>query len=96
MRDIDESSWFEAASRTTAIGVAVVAPDGSWREVSDALCRMLGYSRGDLLARTFQELTHPDDVPADSAARARMVAGKQDAYLTEKRYIRADGSPIWG
>src|SRR5215207_10034416 len=45
-----------------AIGMAVVSMDGSWLQVNDALCKLLGYSEQELRATSFQQLTHPDDL----------------------------------
>ena len=82
---------FEAAS----LGIARVAPDGSWLEINDRLCSMLHYSREELLGRTFQDITHPDDLDADLAYVQDMLDGKIDHYSMEKRYFRKDGSIIW-
>ena len=38
------------------IGMAVIAADGRFVEVNDALCRMLGRSAEQLLAATWQEI----------------------------------------
>src|SRR5436305_10242493 len=49
----------------TAFGVAHVGLDGRWLEVNDRLCAIVGYDRAELLAKTFQDITHPDDLNAD-------------------------------
>src|SRR5215467_11559139 len=41
-----------------AIGMAVVSIDGSWLQVNEALCKLLGYSEPELLATNFQAMTH--------------------------------------
>lgn len=106
-RDITESRAAQAELRATeelfrrtfehaAIGVALVAPDGRWLEVNRALCAMLGYSASELLAGSFQEITHPDDLQADLELVADVLAGRRDGYEMEKRYVRGDGTVIWG
>ncbi len=77
------------------VGLAHVSPDGRWLEVNERLCATLGYPRELLLATTFQELTHPDDLKADLDQVQAMLAAEIDSYSMEKRYIRADGSVIW-
>lgn len=52
---------FEAA----AIGMAHVSPDGHWIRVNPKLCEITGYRRGELLASTFQDITHADDLGED-------------------------------
>jgi len=45
---------------------------------------------------TFKNFTHPDNLKADEISLMMMVAGEMPIYKTEKRYIRKDGSTIWG
>ncbi len=77
------------------VGVAHVNPDGRWVRANQKLCEILGYTEPELLKLTFQEVTHPDDLATDLAQGAKLQQGALDRYVTEKRYIRKDGSPIW-
>ena len=47
------------------IGKAIVALDGRYLRVNDALCDITGYSAGELTAMTFADITHPEDLAAD-------------------------------
>src|SRR5918999_5296968 len=78
---------FRSAVHYSAIGMALVAPDGRFLEVNPALCRLVGYTRDELLARTFQDITHPDDLEADLRFVRRMLAGEIETYQMEKRYF---------
>ena len=77
------------------IGKAIVGLDGLFRDVNPALCRLTGYPKEALLALTFQEITHPDDLDADMTQLAQLVSGEIDSYAMEKRYISADGDVVW-
>jgi diguanylate cyclase (GGDEF)-like protein len=44
---------------------------------------------------TFADVTHPEDVDADLEALRQLVDGERQRYVTEKRYLRADGELIW-
>jgi PAS domain S-box-containing protein len=59
------------------------------------LCDILGYTSDELLTKTFGDITHQDDLSADLKARERLLAGKIETYLREKRYRRKDGSVVW-
>lgn len=69
--------------------------NGRLLEVNDTLCRMLGYSREQLLKKSFVELTEPGDLRAERKQLRQMINGKIPSYTCEKRYIRRDGSRIW-
>jgi diguanylate cyclase len=84
-------SMFELAS----IGIALVAPDGSWISVNDALCQIVGYAPEDLARLTFRDITHPDDLDADLDLLGQLVDGKIDRYHMNKRYVRKDGRSNW-
>jgi len=80
----------------SAIGMAVVSLDGSWIKVNKELCRMLGYTREELLALPFPGLTHAADVNDNLAFLSDAALGKADTYHVEKRYFHKDGSVVWG
>ena len=86
---------FESIFNKAAIGIALVASDGRWMQVNDAMCRTLGYSMAELRSLTFQQITFPGDLDADLALVQRLVAGEIERYTLEKRYIRKDGRVIW-
>ena len=77
------------------IGKALVAPDVSFLKVNTALCRMLGYSKEELLTKTFQEFTHPDDIEAILANNKQVLVGEIDTYEMEMRGFRKEGSLVW-
>jgi diguanylate cyclase (GGDEF)-like protein/PAS domain S-box-containing protein len=76
------------------VGTAILTEDWRWLEVNDALCRMLGRNREQLLGHSPGEVTHPDDLAASRAISTRAFAGTPQQRLT-KRYIRPDGQIVW-
>ncbi|MDZ5461020.1 PAS domain S-box protein [Azohydromonas lata] len=86
---------FQATFEQAAVGIALVAPDGRWMRVNHKLCDIVGYSDQEMLALTFQDITHPDDLDADLSEVRRMLAREITTYAMEKRYIRKDGAPVW-
>jgi PAS domain S-box-containing protein len=88
-------SSFRAMFENATVGMARVASDGHYVEVNQRLCDILGYTREELLAVTFSQITHPDDLEADMEVYRQMLAGGVNTYLREKRYFRKDGSITW-
>jgi PAS domain S-box-containing protein len=86
---------FRSSFRDAAIGMALVGTDGRWLQVNRSLCQMLGYSEEELLGKTFQGITHPDDLDADLDHVRRMLTGEIETYQMQKRYLHADGRVVW-
>jgi PAS domain S-box-containing protein len=83
------------AFENSPIGKALVALDGSWLKVNTELCRILGYSEKELLAKTFQAITHPEDLGEDLENVNRVLAGEINTYEMEKRYVHKQGHFVW-
>ena len=86
---------FRALLEEGAAGIAVTSLSGRFLRVNGALCRMTGYSERELLARTFQEITHPDDIQSSDDLLRQFRAGEGATGTFEKRYLRKDGSTLW-
>jgi PAS domain S-box-containing protein len=86
---------FRSAMQHSPIGMAVVGPDGRWLEVNPALCKIVGYSRGELLVTDFQSITHPDDREGGVDSVRQMLEKKIESYQVEKRYLHKGGHLIW-
>ncbi|ESY39998.1 diguanylate cyclase [Mesorhizobium sp. LNJC384A00] len=95
-RQIAESEQrFRRAMEDSAIGIAIVGLDGRIHETNPAFAAMLGYSKQEIEALTFFQITHPDDVQIGRETMDGMRAGTVNAFHFEKRYLRKDGTPVW-
>ncbi|MCU1718875.1 PAS domain S-box protein [Pseudomonas sp. 5P_3.1_Bac2] len=86
---------FSSAFNTAPQGMALVSIDGRWLEVNQALCDMLGYSSEQLLSRTYQSITHPDDREYDQHDVDDLISGIAHSIQREKRYLDSQGRVIW-
>jgi len=64
-------------------------------QLNQTMCDMLGYTREELLERSWTELTHPDDLAADVAQFERVLRRETDGYKLDKRFIRKDGQVVY-
>ena len=86
---------FRNTFENAAVGMAHVAPDGSWLRVNRRVCEIVGYTPEELLRITFQDITHPDDLEADLDLMSGVIEGTRDTLQMDKRYVRKDGRIVW-
>lgn len=95
-KHISESETrFRHAMEYSAIGMALVSPQGHWMQANKSLCQLLGYQEAELKKLTFQQLTHPDDLHAAMLQVNALLKAEIESYTQEKRYIRKDGQIVW-
>jgi PAS domain S-box-containing protein len=87
---------FRRIFQYSAAGMVLVAPDLRFLKANDVFCRMVGYAEEELLGKTFQEVTHPDDRAVGGAFVQQVLAGKREAFQLEKRYLHRNGRVVWG
>jgi len=58
--------------------------------------RFFGYSREEMTGRPIAFLSHPDDEELNQELGKSALTEKRPAYSMEKRYIRKDGTTVWG
>lgn len=82
------------------IGMALTSLDRNGNRTiqmaNTSLGAFLGRTPADLIGRTFNDLTHPDDLAPDNEGSERLRTGSLDVYAARKRYRHADGSYRWG
>jgi len=86
---------FRAAFDESAVGMALIAPDGGVQQINQKYCDILGYSSGELIERGLQDITHSNDREVESEYMRRALAGEIDSYLMDKRYRKKDGPLFW-
>jgi diguanylate cyclase (GGDEF)-like protein/PAS domain S-box-containing protein len=89
------SERFRSAFDHSAIGMALVSPEGRWLQVNHSLCALLGYSEPELMATDYLTITHPDDLGTALTNIRQLLKGKIPSYQTEKRYVHKKGHELW-
>lgn len=91
----EREDQFRVTFEQAAVGIAHVGLNGQWLRVNNKLCEIVGYSREELLTRTFQDITHPDDLDADLACVRQILANEIPTFSMEKRYFHRQGFVVW-
>jgi PAS domain S-box-containing protein len=86
---------FRNAFDFAGTGMSLIGLDGSWLRVNQAICEIVGYPESALRRKTFQEITHPDDLAADLAHVQELLDGRRRSYQMEKRYFHRLGHVVW-
>lgn len=87
---------FRAFFETAVVGAVHINPDTyRFTQVNDRYCRMVGYTREELLERTFLDITYPEERETNREQFDRLMRGECREYFFQKRYIRKDGQVIW-
>ena len=92
---LESEERFHATFNQAAVGIAHVAPDGSWLRINRKFCDIVGYSEAEMKALTIQDITHPDDQETSMKHFRLLLDGKIGNYSLEKRYISKNGSIVW-
>lgn len=102
LMDITERKQTEAAQRESEeqlrqifvqapIGMALIAPEGTFLQVNQAFCQMLGYTETELKALNYGEITHPEDLVYELPYIKQCCKGEISSYQIEKRYLKKPG-----
>lgn len=87
---------FRSAFESAGTAMILVAADHALIRVNAAATRILGYSQDELLAMTFDDVAHPDDLAAATARFEALVRGEVDTVSLETRSVHKNGHVLWG
>jgi PAS domain S-box-containing protein len=93
LRESEEQS--RAMLSQTTVGIARSDLKGRLVFVNRKLDEMLGYEEAELIGKSIRDITHPEDLNK-TAELFRHLAQKGEPFELEKRYLRKDGSTLWG
>ncbi|MBF0133224.1 MAG: PAS domain S-box protein [Magnetococcales bacterium] len=91
----EERRKFQATFEQAAVGIAHVAIDGTFLLLNNRFGEITGYPRAEMATKSFQEMTHPDDLETGLKCARRMLNGEISRYSLEKRCLHKLGHPIW-
>ncbi|TFF40352.1 PAS domain S-box protein [Mucilaginibacter psychrotolerans] len=74
--------------------ICIIGADGYFKKVNPAMCRLLGYSKEEILAKPLFSLLHPDDRDA-SRKRLHSFSRNEQTLSFENRFLHKSGKVIW-
>ncbi|RXG15728.1 hypothetical protein DSM03_10239 [Leeuwenhoekiella aestuarii] len=91
---LENATRFKRVFEYSPNGMALVDLQGRWRSVNHNLAQMIGYTKEELLKKSLDEITHPDDRDNDNHLFAKVISQKSPSYQIEKRYLHKNGSVV--
>jgi PAS domain S-box-containing protein len=91
----ESEARFRATFENAAVGISHFTPDGRLLRGNNAMSRILGWPADELVTKSFQEVTHLEDLAVELAQLEQLRDGKIDSYSLDKRYLRKDGTTVW-
>ncbi|MBZ0310284.1 MAG: PAS domain S-box protein, partial [Anaerolineae bacterium] len=91
----DSERRFRSIFEQAAVGIAHKSLDGTFIDVNERFCQIVGYSQDEIHELRFQEITDPHDLNLELQYENDLRAGKISSYVMEKRYRHKDGHVIW-
>lgn len=76
-------------------GRCITSQQKGWIDVNQTLCDMLGYTKQELVALSWTELTYPEDLAADLEQFNKVVSGEIEGYSLDKRFIQKNGELVY-
>ena len=92
---VSKNQLFENIFNYAMGGIAIIGVNGGWIKVNDSVVKYLGYSKEELYQKTFQDITHKDDLKNDLGSMRSLIRGDISNYTMEKRYFHKNGSIVW-
>ncbi len=92
---IDSEERFRSIFEQAAVGVALATEEGRFLRINQRFCDIVKYSHDEMVALTFQKITHPDDLEKDLDYVDQLLADDISNFSMEKRYICKDHTLVW-
>jgi diguanylate cyclase (GGDEF)-like protein/PAS domain S-box-containing protein len=92
---LHSEAQFRGIFEQAAVGIAIVSLGGEFIRVNQHYCHLLGYSENELLQKTCQEITHPEDWDNHQEIWQQSWQRETQTFSVEKRYLQQNQSFIW-
>ncbi|MEW6117028.1 MAG: EAL domain-containing protein [Nitrospirota bacterium] len=87
---------FRSIFDNVAVGIVIADTERRIVDCNPMFHKMLGYAKEELIGRHAAVVTHPDDEPENALLFKRTLEERRGGFRMQKRYLRKDGSTIWG
>lgn len=93
---LESENKFRQTFDLSPVGIAMVGLDKKFLRCNNAFSKSLGYTVDELVDKTISEVTLPEDENIGMPEMVAIAKGRLESAHVQKRYIRIDGSIVWG
>jgi PAS domain S-box-containing protein len=96
-RDLEDSEHrYRSTFDNAAVGIVDLDKNHCIVRTNSRMAKMLGYDVGSLVGLNLNSLIHSQDIDSDRELLANLAAGKVSNYAASKRFLRKNGSAMYG
>src|SRR5438552_9831805 len=77
----------QATYERAPIGISEASPEGNYVGANEEFCRILGYTKDEILQSGIKDVTHKEDYSREINLYRQLIAGEIPFYRMEKRYV---------
>ncbi len=92
----ESEAKFRSVFQDAGIGVAIVSPEGRFLAGNETFSKFIGYTEEELIGKTVQSITHPEDWPMFSQRLNQALATGASFQGVEKRCLHKNGQVLCG
>ena len=86
---------FAAMFEQSSLGMALVAPDGSFLRINRTFSELTGIARDQMSAHHYRDIMRPDDVAASTENARRLLQGEIKSLDLERPLFHQNGESRW-
>jgi len=86
---------FRSIFEQAAVGMALCEFSGSFKQVNQRVCNILGYQEQEILTRNYHDLMAPESKPAHEESVQKIIRGEITTFSQQQQYYRKDGNLVW-
>ncbi len=88
----NQPHWAHSVLEFTTTGFATKDVNGNFVDMNPAFCHLLGYKREELIGKSYQTVTHPDDWARTREALAQLTDGRLTELAWTQRCVTKSGA----
>ena len=91
----ESEAKFHSIFREAGVGMVIVSPEGRYLAANRTFCDYLGYTEEELLAKTVESITFPEDWPVFSQQLSKTITDGSSFQWVQKRCLHKNGRIVY-